>query len=173
MKIHLNDDINPHLMKAARVHVGRLGINLFMKFRIVPQTRVRRISEKRSPRNIVNQLMSYQEEYKKTGKIPRGLDELQMFWFIQTDIVWRVSFHRLKPTISAFSEDPFGSWPSSIPKPYIEGEIENKVTRSWRPPRQLRPNPQVGNSGVLGISNTITTNIWERLFYNEVNQNTL
>lgn len=164
--IHLNDEINPHLMRAARVHVGRLGINLFMKFRIVPQMQVRRTSVRHRPPALAHEVYEAQEYYKRTGEVPESIDEVQLFWFVQTSVLWRSSFKKVRPKIDSFSGPD--QWPDAVPREDDEEEILSDVVTSWRAPRRLAPNMQITQMGYFGLTNILTTNAWENYFKNEV-----
>ena len=161
--VHLNDEIDPHLMRAARVNVGRLGINLFMRFRIVPQLQVRRTSVKMRPGEFVDQVLEAQREFRDTGAAPGWLEEMHFFWFVQTSRVWRSTFERLSPRIGSFGGE--GDWPEEFPRP--EAEIASDPTTSWRAPRRLMPDPSLSGFDLFGIGKTLTTNAWERYFATE------
>ena len=164
--VHLSDEINTHLMRAARVHTGRLGVNLFMKFRIVTQQPVKRTSQKFRPMDFANELVRVQEEYKQTGNVPKIVDELQYFWFVQTSVIWRTAFERVDPNIAAFS-GPM-EWPEGIPHPPGNTTITSGMATTWRAPRKLTPKPEISTAGPFGLTNRLATNAWERYFHNEV-----
>ena len=164
--VHLNDEINPHLMKAARVNVGRLGINLFMRFRIVPQLQVRRTSVKMKPAEFADQVLEAQKQYLETGIAPTSLEEMHYFWFVQTSVVWQSTFERLSPQIGSY--DGPGDWPEEFPRPETEGEIKSDSATSWSKPRRLMPDPSLSGFDLFGLGKLLTTNAWERYFSTEV-----
>lgn len=91
--LHLNDEINEHLMSAARVSVGRLGVILYAKLNIIPQTMILRTSDELDEQTVLDDLLAISDAYRETGKLPLDeLNDVNFFWFPQASSFYRVSF---------------------------------------------------------------------------------
>ena len=90
--VHLNHDINPHLMRAARVSVGRLGVITHLRLRITPNDVLERIVAQTDSTPVIDEIMAIQEAYKETGVVPIDeLNNVNFFWSPQEDLFYRVS----------------------------------------------------------------------------------
>ena len=90
--VHLNHDINPHLMRAARVSVGRLGVITHLRLRITPNDVLERIVAQTDSTPVIDEIMAIQEAYKETGVVPIDeLNNVNFFWYPQEDLFYRVS----------------------------------------------------------------------------------
>jgi len=91
--LHLNDEINEHLMSAARVSVGRLGVILYAKLNIIPQTMILRTSDELDEQTVLDDLLAVSDAYRETGELPLDeLNDVNFFWFPQASSFYRVSF---------------------------------------------------------------------------------
>lgn len=83
----------------ARVSVGRLGIVLFIKFRIIENGSVKRTTVGMDTTAAVAELIDIASSYASTGVVPVDeLDEVQYFWFTSwSDRVYKVSIRDSDP----------------------------------------------------------------------------
>lgn len=137
--VEISEDSHPHLMKAMRVNVGRLGIVTQVTMRIIPQSPVRRTLEELDWVSYVGRMKGIQNEYKEaleTGShraVKRALEPLwdtQIQYHAALGQVWWASYDRLEdssPAASAFdgpgataavtnvfNQDYFGGTPPSF-----------------------------------------------------------
>ncbi|KAK9807747.1 hypothetical protein WJX72_007930 [[Myrmecia] bisecta] len=106
---NITHEANPHLFRALRVAVGRLGIITKVTFKIVPQPTIKRKRLELTPQQAVAKMLALQEAYKaalKSGsedQISKVLQQVKGFlvlWFQPLDQVWWITFEETqdKPT---------------------------------------------------------------------------
>lgn len=136
--VEISHESHPHLMRAMKVNLGRLGIVTEMTMRIIPQTAVRRTLETLDFASYVGRMKAIQEDYKtalKTGRHSNVKRALKPLWDTQIQYhaalgqVWWAHYERLEDTspyvgafdgpgataqvTNVFHQDYFGGTPPS------------------------------------------------------------
>ncbi|KXZ51873.1 hypothetical protein GPECTOR_11g309 [Gonium pectorale] len=88
------NETDPFLMRALRVHVGKLGVVTYIKFRIVREMPVKRTLNSLPSSRFLALLRSAQQQWIANGTLPGWMDETQWFWVPQRHEFLMVSFTR-------------------------------------------------------------------------------
>jgi hypothetical protein len=137
--VEITKESHPHLMKAMRVNLGRLGIVTQMTMKIIPQSAVRRTLETLDWVGFVTRMKRIQTEYKQAlragslSQVKKALEPIwdtQIQWHAPLGQVWWANYDRLEdesPTANAFdgagatasvtnvfNQDYFGGTPPSF-----------------------------------------------------------
>lgn len=173
--VDLSDETYPHLMRAMRVNVGRLGAVTELTFHIVPQQAIRRKQTQMNFKQLVDIVKDAQEKYndalEKDSEIMKlmALNELEMdeaLWFVPTDDVRYIEFERLEvePLSVSFNdfqtanEDSFSTQATMDGEQYIcteptlRGGSRRRGCHNKLPPRSgITSNPEFWSNSYLTV----------------------
>ena len=90
-KVVINEENEPFLMRAMRVSVGRLGVIVSLKLRIVPNDPVTRELQHTKVSVLLDQVNQIQEEFRAYGTLPDFANERQWYWDVNLKLVRSVA----------------------------------------------------------------------------------
>eukprot|EP00878_Enallax_costatus_P036715 GHUV01041260.1.p1 GENE.GHUV01041260.1~~GHUV01041260.1.p1 ORF type:complete len:308 (+),score=29.38 GHUV01041260.1:973-1896(+) len=101
-----------HLWKAATVSVGRLGIILEVTMMILKNAPIRRDKADISSNAFVDSMVQLQQQYVAARannsltswavwQVIKPWNEVQLFWFVPSNMLWKVTYTRLSPVADA------------------------------------------------------------------------
>jgi len=135
--VEVSEQSHPHLMRAMRVNLGRLGIVTQMTMKIIPQSPVRRTMETLDWVGYISRLKKIQNEYNEAvqtqslsavKKALKPIWDTQIQWHAPLGEVWWASYERLgnsenvdafdgpsdvSAVTNVFNQDYFGGTPPS------------------------------------------------------------
>ena len=102
--VDVTQESHPHLMRALRTNVGRLGIISQLTMKIIPQRSLRRTTEELEWDDYVSRLKAIQEDYKRAvaqgrpvaaARALQPLEDTQVQWHSPLGTVWWAQYEQI------------------------------------------------------------------------------